>query len=77
MSHLGRPDGNVVSKYSLKPVAEEVERLLCKPVKFLSDCVGDVVEAECAAATGGEFPRIWNFIDIRVADSSFFCPPKK
>jgi phosphoglycerate kinase len=30
MSHLGRPDGNVVAKYSLKPIAAEVEKLLSK-----------------------------------------------
>lgn len=48
MSHLGRPDGHIDMKYSLKPVADEVSKLLSKPVKFLSDCVGAQVEAECA-----------------------------
>lgn len=48
MSHLGRPDGKVVAKYSLKPVAEALEKLLGRPVKFLSDCVGAAVEAACA-----------------------------
>jgi phosphoglycerate kinase len=28
MSHLGRPDGRANDKYSLKPVADELERLL-------------------------------------------------
>ena len=28
MSHLGRPDGKVVEKYSLAPVADEVKKLL-------------------------------------------------
>lgn len=28
MSHLGRPDGQVNEKYSLKPVADELGRLL-------------------------------------------------
>ncbi|KAJ3348097.1 phosphoglycerate kinase [Entophlyctis luteolus] len=45
MSHLGRPDGKVVAKYSLKPVADEVSKLLDKPVTFLDDCVGEKVEA--------------------------------
>ena len=53
MSHLGRPDGKVVPKYSLKPVATELERLLGKPVAFLPDCVGPEVEKHCASATGG------------------------
>ncbi len=48
MSHLGRPDGKVNAKYSLKPVAAELERLLGKPVKFLDDCAGPAVEAACA-----------------------------
>ena len=53
-SHLGRPDGKVVAKYSLKPVADELQKLLGKPVKFLSDCVGAEVEAEAAALKPGE-----------------------
>lgn len=48
MSHLGRPDGKVIAKFSLKPVAEALEKLLGRPVKFLSDCVGPQVEAACA-----------------------------
>lgn len=44
MSHLGRPDGKVAEKYSLKPVAAELEKLLGKPVIFLNDCVGPDVE---------------------------------
>lgn len=28
MSHLGRPDGQVVDKYSLAPVADELKKLL-------------------------------------------------
>lgn len=48
MSHLGRPDGHANLKYTLKPVADELEKLLNRPVKFLSDCVGAEVEAACA-----------------------------
>jgi phosphoglycerate kinase len=49
MSHLGRPDGKVIAKYSLKPVAEKLQELLGRPVRFLTDCVGPAVEAACAA----------------------------
>jgi phosphoglycerate kinase len=35
MSHLGRPDGKVVEKYSLKPVAEELKKVLGKSVLVL------------------------------------------
>jgi phosphoglycerate kinase len=53
MSHLGRPDGKVVEKYSLKPVAEELEKQLGKKVIFLNDCVGpDVEEAVNSAPEG-------------------------
>ncbi len=39
-SHLGRPDGKVVPKLTLKPVATELEKLLGQPVEFFTDCVG-------------------------------------
>ena len=53
-SHLGRPNGEQVAKYTLKPVAEKLQEVLGKPVKFLNDCVGAEVEAECAALKPGE-----------------------
>jgi len=43
MSHLGRPDGKIVEKYSLKPVSEELSGLIDKKVIFLNDCVGEAV----------------------------------
>jgi phosphoglycerate kinase len=53
MSHLGRPDGKVVAKHSLKPVAEELSKQLNKDVQFLNDCVGpDVEKAVNSASTG-------------------------
>jgi phosphoglycerate kinase len=51
MSHLGRPDGKAVPKYSLKPVAERLRILLNQPVGFLNDCVGEAVEQALAKAT--------------------------
>jgi phosphoglycerate kinase len=53
-SHLGRPNGERVAKYTLKPVAAKLQELLGKPVKFLDDCVGSEVEAACAALKPGE-----------------------
>jgi phosphoglycerate kinase len=44
MSHLGRPDGKVNQKYSLKPVVAELEKLVGKKVTFTNDCVGPEVE---------------------------------
>ncbi|KAL5235245.1 hypothetical protein ACI65C_002655 [Semiaphis heraclei] len=53
MSHLGRPDGLPNSKYSMKPVAEELQKLLNKNVTFLPDCVGPEVEKACADPAPG------------------------
>jgi phosphoglycerate kinase len=53
MSHLGRPDGQRIAKFSLKPVASELTRLLGRPVTFLDDCVGPAVEAACAKPAPG------------------------
>jgi len=46
MSHLGRPDGKVVEKYSLKPVAKRLTQLLGQPVRMLDDCIGDKIKNE-------------------------------
>lgn len=54
MSHLGRPDGQRKMEFTLQPVAQKLQELLGKPVKFLDDCVGAPVEAACAALKPGE-----------------------
>lgn len=53
MSHLGRPDGTVVPKYSLAPVAAYLKEKLSRDVQFLKDCVGAEVEAACANPVEG------------------------
>ncbi len=45
MSHLGRPKGGPNPKYSLKPVAVRLGKLLDMDVKFAPDCIGDQVKA--------------------------------
>jgi len=52
-SHLGRPDGCVVEKYSLAPVAKILEEKLGKSVTFCKDCCGADVEAACADPAPG------------------------
>jgi len=54
MSHLGRPDGQAIPKFSLKPVAAELAKLLNKPVAFAEDCVGPVAEKAAAALKPGD-----------------------
>lgn len=41
MSHLGRPKGEYDEKYSLKPVKEELERLLNHEVVLAKDVIGE------------------------------------
>ena len=52
-SHLGRPDGARNEKFTLKPVAEELQKLLSREISFLSDCVGPEVEAACSSPAQG------------------------
>ena len=60
MSHLGRPDGKKVEKYSLKAVVPELERLLGKSVIFTHDCVGKEVEDTVNKASGGQIILLEN-----------------
>jgi len=52
-SHLGRPDGARNEKFTLKPVAEELKKLLSREIIFLADCVGPEVEAACSSPAQG------------------------
>jgi len=53
-SHLGRPKGQRVDKYSLKPVAAHLSRLLEKSVTFADDCVGADAESKASKLAAGE-----------------------
>ncbi len=54
MSHLGRPDGQVVEKLRLTPVAERLSALLHTTVQTVPDCVGPQVEAAAKALQPGQ-----------------------
>lgn len=43
-SHLGRPDGKVVTKYSLRTVRDYLEQSLKEPVLLAPDCIGPEVQ---------------------------------
>jgi phosphoglycerate kinase len=60
MSHLGRPDGRKIAKYSLLPVADRLAHLLGRRVMFLPDCVGPDVEAACTTLRPGEVALLEN-----------------
>ena len=43
LSHLGRPEGEIVEKWRLDKVAKELSRLLKHDVRKISDCIGPTV----------------------------------
>jgi len=53
-SHLGRPKGERVEKYSLRPVAEHLAQLLGGPVEFAGDCVGEEAGKKTEALKDGD-----------------------
>ena len=59
-SHLGRPKGERNLKYSLKPVAERLKRLLNLDVKFAPDCVGEEVKAIVNSMKEGDIVLLEN-----------------
>src|ERR1043166_7102942 len=59
-SHLGRPKGQRVDKYSLRPVAEHLAELLGKPVAFADDCVGEPAQSAVNALSNGDVVLLEN-----------------
>jgi phosphoglycerate kinase len=53
-SHLGRPKGARVDKYSLEPVAQHLAKLLQKPVIFANDCIGDEAHSKASQLQPGD-----------------------
>ena len=59
-SHLGRPKGQRVDKYSLRPVAEHLSQLLERPVAFAGDCIGEAAESVVASLGDGDVALLEN-----------------
>src|SRR4029078_826720 len=53
LSHFGRPKGRD-PKQSLKPVADEVARVLGREVAFADDCIGDAAKAAIEKMKAGD-----------------------
>ncbi len=53
-SHMGRPKGKRVERFSLAPVARHLGELLEKEVAFAPDCIGEEVEEMVADLQDGE-----------------------
>lgn len=60
VSHLGRPDGAPVAKYSLAPVARRLSELLGKAVTFASDTVGTSAAEAVARLADGDVVLLEN-----------------
>ena len=52
-SHLGRPKGQRVDKYSLQPVRDHLSQLLAREVGFATDCIGEPAQSASAALKDG------------------------
>jgi phosphoglycerate kinase len=60
LSHLGRPDGKPVAKYSLKPVAEKLSSLLGIQVFFGEDCIGPAAKSLVDRLSSGQIGMLEN-----------------
>ncbi len=59
-SHLGRPKGQRNLKYTLRPVADHLARLLGRPVAFADDCIGESATRVVNALDNGEIALLEN-----------------
>jgi phosphoglycerate kinase len=59
-THMGRPKGQRVEKYSLAPVAAYTAKLLGQPVPLAADCIGPEVVAAVASLKDGEILMLEN-----------------
>src|SRR5687767_15105194 len=59
-SHLGRPKGQRVDKYTLRPVAEHLSELLGRPVPFADDCIGAPAEQAVNGLKNGDVVLLEN-----------------
>lgn len=59
-AHLGRPKGERVPSMSLRPVAEKLADLICRPVAFVDDCVGEKVENTVGQMQPGDIVLLEN-----------------
>ena len=75
MAHFGRPEGKVVAKYSLRPVADYLHTLLGQSVAFSHDCIGENAEKIVANMHDGDVTLLENvrFYAGEEANDSMFA----
>jgi phosphoglycerate kinase len=74
-SHIGRPDGVPVQKYSLKPCGVRLGELLDKKINFVSDCIGRDAKKKSDLLREGEILLLENlrFYSEEVANDDDFA----
>lgn len=73
-SHLGRPDGKVVEKLRMAPIAQRLSQLINLPVSTASDCIGADVEKTVNTIKEGDILLLENIrfhIEEEANDPSF------
>jgi phosphoglycerate kinase len=60
MSHLGKPEGKRNEKYSLRPVANYLDRQAKRPVYFIDDCIGNTVKQKIEDLNAGQILLLEN-----------------
>lgn len=60
ISHMGRPKGQRVEKFSMAPAAKRLSRLIGKDVKLANDCIGPEVRAMVDSMQAGEVIMLEN-----------------
>src|ERR1700747_2936004 len=75
LAHFGRPKGKPNPKYSLKPVADHLARMIPPPVHFSPEVIGPKVEAASKALPDGGVLLVENvrFYSEEEADADSFA----
>lgn len=60
LSHMGRPKGQRIEKFSMAPAAKRLSRLIGKDVKLAPDCIGQEVKNLVASMQPGEVIMLEN-----------------
>ncbi|MDQ6654775.1 MAG: phosphoglycerate kinase, partial [Verrucomicrobiota bacterium] len=60
MAHFGRPKGQPVAKYSLRPVADHLHTLINHPVAFAHETIGVIPEEIIAHMQPGDVTLLEN-----------------
>jgi phosphoglycerate kinase len=73
-AHLGRPKGKREPSMSLRPVAAKLADMICRPVAFVDDCIGEKVEKTVAVMQPGDILLLENtrYYDQEEANDAAF-----